>query len=963
LQQLKIAKVIQQFISKSFKISVLLILVSASLFAQTGKIAGKVTDKVSGETLIGLTVGIEGTTKGAATDVEGRFVIANLAPGKYNVTFRYLGYQTKNVTGVEVKDGAVTTLNVILEEASTQSLGEVVVTATYRQATVGALYAQQKNAAAISDGISSDVIKKSPDRNTGEVIKRVSGASVQDNKFIIIRGLSDRYNNALINNTPLPSTEPDRKTFSFDIIPASLIDNVIISKTATPDIPGDFAGGVIQIKTKDFPTSKTLEVSIGSSYNSVSTFKDFYGRSAGANGYSSFGTGEFQSPSNFPSTRSRYLNKSLPERVELTKQFDNSWGVNNMGPALPAQNLQFVFGNAYNLKNEGKFGLILSANYRNAQNISPEVRNDFNEVSSNQSLFNYNDDYYNFSSTLGLLANLSYIRGNNKYALKNIFNNTYEENTLVRNGVVPDLQQLRKVSQQEVIGKRLINSVFEADHLLNIKKQSKINWNVSYSNFNNDQPDLRRITFVKNSNDVNNANVNYQASVPTVATPSTAGRFFSNLNEDIYGAAVNYIRPFEYKKKSHILKAGLVKQYKYRYVNARVLGYTIHTNSFAESEALLSLPQNQLFDNANIAADKFYLDDITNPDNRYEGSADLNAGFAMLTSNFSEKFKATYGLRIENYIENLNSRDNSGKVNVNNNYLDFLPSANLTYSLTDKTNLRFSYSNTVARAQFRELAPFTFYNFITQIVNIGNTELKRTKITNVDVRYEFYPASGQLFSVSGFYKKMNNAIETSVLPGSTAASKSLSYINAPTTNVFGLEFEVRRNLSFINESSDLLKSLTLSANAAVIKSEVDFTGSAARATIANKRQLQGQSPYLINAGINYASLNSGWQANILYNTIGRRIAIVGFGHFENENFIADYPDIYEAPRNLLDFQLSKMFSNKKTEIKLNISNLLDSDARFYQDIDESKKYEVNKDQLINGVQFGRSFSLTLGYKF
>lgn len=954
---------IQKYFSILLKISFLLIISANQVFAQTGKIAGKVTDKTTGETLIGLTVGIEGTTKGAATDVEGRYLIGNLAAGKYNLTFRYLGYKSKNVTGVEVLDGKVTSLDVILEQTETQSLNEVVVTASYSRETVGALYAQQKTSAAITDGISSDVIKKSPDRNTGEVIKRVSGASVQDNKFIIIRGLSDRYNNALINNTPLPSTEPDRKTFSFDIIPAGLIDNVIISKTATPDIPGDFAGGVIQIKTKDFPTTKTLEFSVGMGYNTVSTFKDFYGRSPGLNGYSSFGSKEFGLPSGFPSTRTRFLNKTLNERVELSKRFDNTWGVNNLGAALPSQNLQIVFGNAYTFKNEGKFGLILSANYRNSQNVSPEIRNDFNEITANQDLFNYQDTYYNFNSNLGILANFSYIKGSNKFALKNLLNNTYEDNYLSRTGVVPDLQQVRKISQQEIIGRRLINSVLEGDHLLNKKNQSKINWNISFSNFNSDQPDLRRLTYSKNVSDANNPSVVYQAGVPTVATPSTSGRFFSDLNENIYGGAVNYTRPFDINNKSHLLKIGALKQYKFRDVNARVLGYTIHTDSFSESEQLLSLPQDQLFANANIAANKFYLDDITNPTNSYQGVGDLNAGFAMLTSNFSEKFKATYGLRVENYIEKLDSRDNSGPLKVRNNYFDFLPSVNLTYAATEKANFRLSYSNTVARAQFRELAPFTYFNFINEVVNIGNPQLKRTKITNFDIRYEFYPAAGQLFSVSGFFKQMNNAIETSFLPGSTAASKSLSYINAPKSDAIGIEFEYRRNLGFISESSLLFKNLTFSANAAIIDSKVDFTKSENVATIENKRQLQGQSPYLINSGLQYSELKSGWQANVLFNRIGRRINIVGFGHYEGDKFIADYPNIYEAPRNILDFQLSKGILKKKIEMKLNVSNLLDSDAKYYQDINLNKKFEQTNDQLINSIQYGRTFSVSLGCKF
>ena len=940
----------------------LVLFLSVAAFAQTGKITGTVSDKKTGETLIGVTVKIKGTTKGVSTDVDGKYTLQAMATGKYTLEFSYVGYQTKEVSDVEVKSPAVSTLNVILNEASGQNLGEVVVKASFKQESINTLYAQQKNSASISDGISSDIIKKSPDRNTGEVLKRVSGASVQDNKFIIVRGLSDRYNSAMVNNSPMPSSEPDRKTFSFDVIPSNLVDNVVISKTATPDMPGDFSGGAVQIKTKDFPDKETVELNVGLGYNSVSTFKDFYGSNKTASNYLGLGNSSSNLPSGFPSNRERFVQLPIDSRVALTKKFTNSWGVQNLGKALPNQNLQFVYGNSYLFKNESKIGFIVSATYRNSETISNETRNDYNEIGASGRgvpLFEYDDTYYNFNASLGLLANIAYSKGGTKIALKNIYNQSFEDSYLNRQGSY-DQQSLQKISQQEINKKTLLNSVLEGDHLLNKESKAKLNWNLSFSQITNDQPDLRRLTYSKQITDASNPSIPYQAAVPLVATPSTAGRFYSELSENIYGAAVNYSLPVKLLNESQTFKVGALKQYKERNVNARVLGYIINTNDYATTQSLLALPQDQIFARGNIAADKFYIDDITNPTNKYDGSGDLNAGYAMINGVLVKKFKVTLGLRVENYIEKLSTGSSSSRIKINNNYLDFLPSANFTYELTPKANLRASYSNTVARAQFRELAPFNFFDFVTGTVKIGNPDLKRTKISNFDLRYEFYPSAGQLISVSGFYKRLTDPIENNILSGSTAASKSISYINAPSAFIAGAEFEIRHDLSFIDESSDFFKNLVYSANAAYIKSEVDFGQSV---TIKNKRPLQGQSPYLINTGFQYSSPNSGWQASALYNRIGRRIAIVGFGRNVGGDFSADYPDIYEAPRNLIDLQISKKVIKGKGEIKLNVSNILDSDARYYQDVDNSKSYNPANDQLINQVQYGRTFSISFGYKF
>ncbi len=216
-----------------------------------GKIIGKILDKVNNEPIIGAIVLVDGTTIGAQTNFDGQYELT-LPQGSYKILVKYVAYNTKSIDGVIVNSGKSTTLNVNMEENS-KAVSEVVITSTYKRESLGSLYTIQKNNIAISDGISSDIIKRSPDRNTSDVLKRVSGASIQDNKFVVIRGLSDRYNVALINGSPLPSTEPDRRAFAFDIFPSNLLDNLTVTKAATPDLPGDFAGGVIQLNTKDFP--------------------------------------------------------------------------------------------------------------------------------------------------------------------------------------------------------------------------------------------------------------------------------------------------------------------------------------------------------------------------------------------------------------------------------------------------------------------------------------------------------------------------------------------------------------------------------------------------------------------------------------------------------------------------------------------------------------------------------------
>lgn len=937
---------------------------STTVYAQgSGKVAGKVTNVKTGETIAGVTVKVLGTARVGSSDVTGNYNIPAVPAGKYTLEFSYLGFATKQITDVEIKDKDVTSLDVVLDNSEGKVLDQVVITGTFKKESIGALYAQQKNSISISDGISAEVIKKTPDKNTGEVLKRVSGASVQDNKFIIIRGLSDRYNSALLNNSPLPSTESDRKAFSFDIIPSSLIDNIVISKTASADLPGDLTGGAINVKTKDFPDRKSFEVSVGLGYNSLSTFKDFYGNKRTVGNYFATLNPDNKLPNNFPGSFQEYSNLNLSDKVNYSKQFKNTWVTEKLGKVLPAQNAQVTFGNSYLLRNEGKLGVIGSLSYRNSETISPEVRNDFNTLDQGKDLkiFSYNDTYYRFNSNIGALGNISYIKNDLKLSFKNIFNQGLEQSYTQREGWFDDgTKEMRKVTLLETVQKRMFNSVFDGEYLLNNDKQSKLSWNLSYSNVNVDQPDLRRTIYSKKEG--SDPNSPYAASVGTIPSPSGAGRFYSSLNENIYGGAVNWSISTKFLGQEQTFKTGILKQNKKRTVDARVLAYRDLSESTTDQQNLLAMPLDKIFAPENISNKTLILEDITNPDNYYEGTGDLNAAFAMLSGKVTEKLKASLGVRYENYKEKLltGALNSSEENNVNNTYNDFLPSLNLTYELNSKTNLRFSFSNTLARAQFRELASFSFYDFVTGITKKGNPDVKRTRISNFDLRYEFYPSLGKLISVSAFYKDLKDPIESNIISGSSPASKLMSFTNAPNAYILGGEIEIRHDFGFINPDVEFFKNLVFSTNAAIMKSEVNFEGS--QSTMENKRSLYGQSPFLLNLGLQYSS-DRLFDANLFFNRIGRRIDIVGFGRYENGNFISEYPDIFEAPRSVLDFQLSKKFAAKKAELKLNVGNLLDSKSIFYQDVDKSGKYNEAGDRLINSIQYGRNVSLSFGYRF
>lgn len=930
----------QQVSMRTFSLLFFLLLLAGQAMAG-GKISGKVSDEKTGEPIIGATVVIKGTTAGSVTDIDGNFQIATDG-GTFTVEVKYMGYTPKEVDDVKVANAGVTTLNVTLTESKSTQLGEVVVRSSLKKENISALYTIQKNAATISDGISADVIRKSPDRSTGEVLKRVSGTTIQDNKFVIVRGLSDRYNTALIDNSILPSTEPNRKAFSFDIVPAAMIDNIVISKAGTPDMPGDFAGGIINILTKETPDQNFNSLALGFQYNTVATGRNFKSGYRTSTDFLGFDNGSRQLPNSFPSVSKAQNGLSNQQGISALKSLNNDFTIREHR-ALPGVNFQGALGRIYRLRNNNKLGITGAVTYTHTELMKKDLVRQYDN-------FDYQDNVYIYSSNLGGLLNAGYYFGANKIVFKTLYNRIFDDNFLERKGINYSSTSDVRYYAYDLVQKSLLKTSVEGEHQIG-SRQSKLGWLVSFNNVGNNQPDQRKVSYSRllGSNNL--------FSADNTSLGKANNRLFGNLNENIINGAINYSLPLEVAGSKSTVKIGLFTQYRTRDFSNRYIGAVIDP-SYPNADEIRTRPVDQLFSPALISSGAYYLNDLTLPADAYNATVNTNAAYLMLDNKIAEDIRIVWGARFESYALDLRS----GKdVHVNPTWNDLLPSANITYSLTPKTNLRASYFRSVARPELREIAPLSYYDYELNANLNGNINLKRSQIDNLDFRYEVYPNPGEIISASVFYKKFNQTIENTVY--GQLSSYDVTTENYGKAENLGVEVEIRKSLKSI-ASSSFLKDMTFYANLAYIHSRVKLNqASEINGHTFTERPLSGQSPYVINTSLGYATPDGKLSVNLLYNRIGQRLFLVGQSLKGN---------VYESPRNLLDFQASYAFS-KKSELRLNVKDMLNNPVRLYFDQNNNGKFDGTKfangninpteDWIYQEFKPGTSVSLTFSYRF
>jgi outer membrane receptor protein involved in Fe transport len=918
-------------IRKLFTSLLLFIISTTILTAQTGKITGKVFDAKSSETLVGVSVIIKGEQqRGAVTDIDGNFTIENVPVGTHIVSASYIGYTTKEISEVIVKASDVVNLDVSLSEQSTL-ISEVVITATRKQEAISTVLAIQKNSVTVSDVMSGEAIRRSPDRNTSEVIRRVSGISIQDNRFPIVRGLSDRYNTALVNGVVLPSTEPDRKAFSFDIFPAALIDNIIVNKAATPEMPGDFAGGLIQLNTKDIPAENFFNAQVSLGVNSQTQGNDYFqSTNRGTTDWLGISDKTRNLPEKFPSAK-EFTSAPSRQQGELSKLFPNDWGVSKIS-AMPNIGVQLSSGFIKKMGDNRSLGGVFALTYNNS------VRNteiDRAEYLQTEVLRRFSDRRYTSNVLSGFLANFAFnINANHKISFKNTLNINTDDITTIRTGQVFDgTEGYIKGSLFRYRENRFLTSQLVGEHRLT-EGGVKLKWILGYNKINRDLPNQRQITYI-NTSDKDEAG--YIALVGNSVNPNGVGKLFSYLDEKTYIGNIDLAVPVH---KNHNIKVGLNYQNRDRLFDARAFGVVRGDLG----PALSNQKQDVIFRTENIGFDKFYYGELTDASYQYEAQTSTIAPFVMIDNKLTEKLRAVWGVRYETYPVKLTSSQL-----VDQTFSAVLPSLNMTYSLYDKTNLRFCASQTLARPELRELAPFSFYDYEVNRTIKGNTGLKQTKIINLDLRYEWFPEGGQLFSVSAFYKRFTDPIEE-IFNTTGAGTLLTDYTNAVSANSIGAELEFRKNLSFLG-AKKVFEDIVVFSNIAYIQTDVTFKGTGANSVPLNiNRPLQGQSPYVLNVGIQYSNIDNGWGTTLLFNQIGKRISFVGS---------ADFPSVVELPRPLLDFQVSKRF--KKSEIRLSVSDILNARYRFFQDWNNDLEFNSADSLFINQRQ-GTTVSISFAYK-
>jgi hypothetical protein len=920
---------------KTLLLSVLTLIALLSV-AQTVRLNGRVIN-AKNEPVSGATISIEGRQGKLPADVEGRFVIQLEIGKKYIITVSGAGYSTKTLDEVEVKQGEDNSILITLE--SKGALQEVVVKTSVKKETTSALLNLQRNNTALSSGVSADFIRRTPDKNTGEVLKRVSGASIQDNKFVVIRGLADRYNAALINNAQLPSSEPDKKAFSFDVIPSVLIDNIIINKTATPDLPAEFAGGLVLIQTKDVPGKDLLSVGFSLGYNTQSTFKDFFSNERGSTDF--LGFDNLRSlPDQFPKRNDYNALGKLSNGEQLQGNFSRLLSSDVykqvQSSARPIQSYNITYGIGRKLKNGGTFGLISGITYRNSQLVYDVNRqiNDFTGTVERQFL----DKQHRYATTLGALFNLSYSFKKTKLAFKNLFNQNYEDNYYLRSGT-NEIDDLEVNFRSSYLNQRsLYTSQVELDQQLSTSGiRLKLNGNFSY-NFKS-QPDLRTSSYARSIG----------ATDPYRLIQDETSRFFSDLKDFSYGGGGSLNIPFNIKGEKQTFKAGGSTLIRIRDFKSRIFRY----RQVGGPNSLGELPYDEVFRPQNISENGFILSDETSNEDKYFGVSIINAGYAMFDNKLGEKVRLVWGVRAENFQQFLTTvRSDLKRVIVDTDKWDFLPSVNFSYSINKENVVRLAAYQTVARPEFREIAPFSFFDFEQNYSVSGDTSLKRSLILNFDARYEWYPKAGEGISLGVFYKDFTNPIELRALAAGSV--RRYQFQNAKDAQTFGVELEMRKGLAFMGKA---FENMSLFSNFTYIKSDVSLTGQGSTGTATNfSRPLQGQSPYLINAGLQYTGKNGKLSSSLLYNRIGQRLTLVG----GKDQLIYD---IYERPRDQVDFQLAYKVMNKRGEFRFTVADMLNQPYYFYENINDKAAFQKGTDRVWYNYTPGTTVSIGFTYDF
>ena len=895
------------------------ILFTSLIYSQSGKVTGLIMDGEYDEPMAFANVIVKGSTIGTTTDFDGKYSL-DLEPGEYTLTFSFVGYQTIEVSEVLIKSDEVEQVDVTL---STNTLDEIIITTTVRKNTESAVLDIQKKSAVMLDGLSSQGIKKAGASNIASAVKSVPGVSVQGGKYVYVRGLGDRYTKSILNGVDIPGLDPDRNTIQMDIFPTNILENIIVIKSAAAEYPADFTGGVVDIVTRDFPTKKETSFSIGSAYNSEMHFKNDFliGPSEGTD-FLGFDNNSRSRPINryqyIPGTFENY-----PLLTQLTSSFN---------PILQAErktsknnfNFGFTTGNQFLVGDNDKLGYQFSLSYRNETSFyKNRVDNRLTKDPNNSSNYNLltsrlsTGDEGENNIILSGLAGLVYKRENSKYKLNllHIQNGEsvggYFNQEASQAGAGGGIEQYTKDVIQYT-QRSVTNLLLNGQH--NIENGWNVNWKIS--------PTLATVL------DKDHRTTAFQITQEgdAIIAPSSSGypqRVWRDLFEFNLANQVNFLKKYTLKDKPAKLKFGGGMTYKFRDFELDYYIFTSTNPVVPNGQANNLLLTENIWTAETQAGTHLVFGNLYQSANSYEGEQRIYSGYFSNEFELIENLKSVVGIRTELFQSYYTGQNQSGSQVFYNEKIidnfDIYPSANLILSLNENSNLRSSFSKTTARPSFKEASRAQIYDAISDRLFIGNLDLKPSYIDNLDMRYEIFGDKGDIIAFSGFYKTFKDPIELTFF---ASAPNQLTARNLGSAKVYGAEFEIRKPLNII---SDDVRKWRFSLNASLIKSSLEMFEdeynnrlNAARdgESISRTRDLQGQSPFLINSNIEFLNEETGFQYGLFYNVQGRTLEVVGTGIV---------PDVYTVPFHSLNFNLKKFLDDDgKSSISLKAKNILNS---------------------------------------
>lgn len=953
-------------------------LCSITLVAQKGTIRGIVVEDATGETLIGTTVQILGTTIGTITDLDGNFSLS-VSPGTYDIKVSYISYQDVLIEKVKVSDGQVVLLNNLRLKDADLKLSEVVVTAEAVRSNEIALMNIRKNSSGMLDGISAAKMSLTGDATAVDAMKRVTGVTVEGGKYVYVRGLGDRYSKTILNNVDIPGLDPDRNTLQMDIFPTNLIGNITVSKSFTADLPADFTGGLLNIETIAFPEKSTMKFSLGTSYNpDMNLANDYLTYKGGNTDIFGFDDGT----RSLPDAARREI---IPSPISGQSSATIGNFLNDFSPTMAAKtqtsflntSVSFSMGNQYDLDVEKnianrKLGYILSVSYKNDYKFYSDLfYGDYQKASD----ANVYDLVYANKKTgqlgentvlAGLLGGVAYKTTVSKIRLtlmhlqkgESIASRILTQNNseAVGQSGYRSISDVLSYNQSS-----LSNLLLNGSHVYNESGWS-LNWRVSPTYSYSADPDIRETPFSINDRG------EYYFSGGEGGMPSRTWRY---LNEFSMSSRIDAEKKYNLFSDKAKLKFGISNTVKYR--NYEILGYDIqfwgNDPIWSEPNANLLLDHSNLYPNGPV----YYINaqGRINP-NEYQSNNSILACYLSNEFTLLSNVNVIVGLRAESFVQRLTGRDpafansDPNGINMENEKVlesfNLFPSVNVIYNTFEDQNLRLAYSNTIGRPSFKEVSFAQIMDPVSDVIfngalyayNDWDGNIQETRINNFDVRYEIFMEKGQVVSISGFVKKFRNPIEI-VRITSQQTSIEIQPRNVGDGKVLGLEVEFVKSLSFI---SSFLDNFSFNGNFTYVHSEIEMTESEynlrfAKArtgeSVEKNRPMAGQAPWVVNSGFVYSNRKMGIDAGLFYNVKGPTLSVVGMGI---------YPDVYTVPFHSLNVSFNKKFGEEnRISVGIKVSNILDDKKEeIFNSYNSSDTYYSQKSE-------GRTFSLGFSYRF